>query len=31
MLGDGQETAANLVLLSTLFSAITIPVMVLLV
>ena len=31
MLGEGQETAANLVLLSTLFSALTIPVMVLLV
>ena len=29
MLGEGQETAANLVLLSTLFSALTIPVMVL--
>ena len=31
MLGEGQEEAANLVLLSTLFSALTIPVMVLLV
>ena len=31
MLGEGQETAANLVLLSTVLSAITIPVMVLLV
>jgi predicted permease len=31
MLGEGQETAANLVLLSTLFSALTIPVMVLLI
>ena len=31
MLGEGQETAAGLVLLSTMFSAITIPVMVLLV
>ncbi len=29
MLGEGQETAANLVLLSTLFSALTIPLMVL--
>ena len=31
MLGEGQKTAANLVLLSTLLSAITIPIMVLLV
>ena len=31
MLGEGQETAANLVLLSTMLSALTIPLMVLLV